>query len=144
MKASQKAINLIKEFEGLRLKAYLCTSEKWTIGYGHTKGVKPNDVITNEEAEKFFEEDLNVVEDEINQYNLDLNQNQFDALTSFVFNVGGKQFRTSTLLKKIKVNPNDTTIRNEFLRWIYSNGKPSMGLKRRREKEANLYFDKQF
>jgi lysozyme len=141
MKASQKAIDLIKEFEEFRSKAYLCPAGKWTIGYGHTKGVKPNDIIDMQTAEKFLAEDLEWAENAINKYCLDLNQNQFDALVSFVFNVGSGNFSRSTLLKKIKANPNDFSIRNEFMRWIYADGKPLNGLKRRREKEANLYFD---
>ena len=140
MKTSDKGIGLIKRFEGLRLKAYLCPSGKPTIGYGHTKDVKLGDVITEEEAEQLLLEDLIVVENEINKHNLDINQNQFDALVSFVYNVGVGNFRTSTLLKKIKTDPNDKTIANEFKRWVYSNGKKLPGLVKRREEEAKLYF----
>ena len=140
MKTSDKGIGLIKRFEGLRLKAYLCPAGKPTIGYGHTKDVKLGDVITEEEAEQLLREDLIVVENEINRHNLNLNQNQFDALVSFVYNVGIGNFRTSTLLKKIKANPNDKTIANEFKRWVYSNGKRLPGLVKRREEEAELYF----
>jgi len=140
MKTSDKGIGLIKRFEGLRLKAYLCPAGKPTIGYGHTKDVKLGDVITEEEAEQLLLEDLIVVENEINKHNLDINQNQFDALVSFVYNVGVGNFRTSTLLKKIKTDPNDKTIANEFKRWVYSNGKKLPGLVKRREEEAKLYF----
>ncbi len=140
MKTSDKGIGLIKRFEGLRLKAYLCPAGKPTIGYGHTKDVKLGDVITEEEAEQLLLEDLIVVENEINKHNLDINQNQFDALVSFVYNVGVGNFRTSTLLKKIKTDPNDKTIANEFKRWVYSNGKKPPGLVKRREEEAKLYF----
>ena len=140
MKTSDKGIGLIKRFEGLRLKAYLCPAGKPTIGYGHTKDVKLGDVITEKEAEQLLLEDLIVVENEINKHNLDINQNQFDALVSFVYNVGVGNFRTSTLLKKIKTDPNDKTIANEFKRWVYSNGKKLPGLVKRREEEAKLYF----
>ncbi len=140
MKTSDKGIGLIKRFEGLRLKAYLCPAGKPTIGYGHTKDVKLGDVITEEEAEQLLLEDLIVVENEINKHNLDINQNQFDALVSFVYNVGVGNFRTSTLLKKIKTDPNDKTIANEFKRWVYGGGKILPGLVRRRKEEANLYF----
>ena len=140
MKTSDKGIGLIKRFEGLRLKAYLCPAGKPTIGYGHTKDVKLGDVITEEEAEQLLLEDLIVVENEINKHNLDINQNQFDALVSFVYNVGQGNFERSTLLKKIKSNPNDLSIRNEFMRWIYADGKPLNGLKKRRKMEADLYF----
>jgi lysozyme len=140
MKTSDNGIELIKRFEGLRLKAYLCPAGKPTIGYGHTEGVKPGQTITEEEAEQLLREDLIVVENEINKHNLDINQNQFDALASFVYNVGVGNFRTSTLLKKIKADPNDKTIANEFKRWVYSNGKKLPGLVKRREEEAKLYF----
>lgn len=140
MKTSDNGIELIKRFEGLRLKAYLCPAGKPTIGYGHTKDVKLGDVITEEEAEQLLREDLIVVENEINRHNLNINQNQFDALASFVYNVGVGNFRTSTLLKKIKTDPNDKTIANEFMRWIYADGKPLNGLKKRRKMEADLYF----
>lgn len=140
MKASQKAIDLIKEFEGFRSKSYLCPAGKWTIGYGHTKGVKPNDVVDEKTAEKYLIEDIEWAEDTINKYVLNLNQNQFDALVSFVYNVGSGSFSRSTLLKKIKSNPNDLSIRNEFMLWIYADGKPLNGLKKRRKMEADLYF----
>lgn len=140
MKTSDNGIELIKRFEGLRLKAYLCPAGKPTIGYGHTKDVKLGDVITEEEAEQLLREDLIVVENEINRHNLNINQNQFDALVSFVYNVGQGNFERSTLLKKIKSNPNDLSIRNEFMRWIYADGKPLNGLKKRRKMEADLYF----
>ena len=140
MKTSDNGIEFIKKHEGLRLKAYLCPAGKWTIGYGHTKGVKPGQVVTKEEAERLLREDLIVVENEINRHNLNINQNQFDALASFVYNVGVGNFRTSTLLKKIKANPNDKTIANKFKRWVYSNGKRLPGLVKRREEEAELYF----
>ena len=116
MKTSNNGIELIKRHEGLRLNAYKCTSGKLTIGYGHTKGVKIGQTITKEEAERLLREDLIVAENEINRHNLNLNQNQFDALVSFVFNVGIGNFQTSTLLKKIKLDPNNKSIENEFKR----------------------------
>lgn len=140
MKTSNNGIEFIKRHEGLRLNAYKCTSGKPTIGYGHTKGVKIGQTITKEEAERLLREDLIVAENEINRHNLNLNQNQFDALVSFVFNVGIGNFQTSTLLKKIKLDPNNKSIENEFKRWIYSGGKVSLGLIKRRKEEAELYF----
>jgi len=142
MKTSNNGIELIKRHEGLRLNAYKCTSGKLTIGYGHTKGVKIGQTITEEEAERLLREDLIVAENEINRHNLNLNQNQFDALVSFVFNVGIGNFQTSTLLKKIKLDPNNKSIENEFKRWVYSGGKVSLGLIKRRKEEAELYFNK--
>jgi len=142
MKTSNNGIELIKRHEGLRLNAYKCTSGKLTIGYGHTKGVKIGQTITEEEAERLLREDLIVAENEINRHNLNLNQNQFDALVSFVFNVGIGNFQTSTLLKKIKLDPNNKSIENEFKSWVYSGGKVSLGLIKRRKEEAELYFNK--
>ena len=120
MKASSKALELIKQFEGLRLKAYLCPGGVWTIGYGHTAGVKSGMVITEAQAEKFLLSDIAVFEKAVNDQNLALTQNMFDALVSFTFNVGVGNFKRSTLLCKIKVNPLDNSIMDEFLRWVYS------------------------
>jgi lysozyme len=146
MKTSNKGIELIKRFEGLRLKAYQDSRGTWTIGYGHTGGVKSGDVITEQEEEKLLENDLKTAENAVNEQNLSLSQNQFDALVSFVYNVGTRNFRTSTLLKKAKLNANDPTIRYEFSRWnkVRRNGVyiPIAGLTRRRAAEADLYFTK--
>ena len=103
MKASSKALELIKQFEGLRLKAYLCPGGVWTIGYGHTAGVKSGMVITEAQAEEFLLSDIAIFEKAINDQNLALTQNMFDALVSFTFNVGVGNFKRSTLLCRIKV-----------------------------------------
>ena len=142
MKTSNKGIDLIKKYEGLRLDAYLDAVGVWTIGYGHTLNVKSTDVITLDEAEYFLRQDVAFAEKEVNKHNLNINQNQFDALVSFVFNLGVGNFARSTLLRKIKSNPNDPTIRKEFERWIYAGGKVLNGLVRRRKEEAELYFMK--
>ena len=140
MKASSKALELIKQFEGLRLKAYLCPGGVWTIGYGHTSGVKSGMVITEAQAEEFLLSDIAVFEKAVNDQNLALTQNMFDALVSFTFNVGVDNFKRSTLLCKIKVNPWDNAIMDEFLRWVYSKGRVLPGLQRRRLAEMKLYF----
>jgi lysozyme len=140
MKTSQRGIELIKKHEGLRLAAYLCPAGIPTIGYGHTKGVKLGQVITETEAEQFLIEDLKTSEQEIDSHNLRLNQNQFDALVSFVFNVGAGNFRSSTLLRRVKLNPNDNDIENQFKRWVYANGRVLPGLIKRRNDETKLYF----
>lgn len=146
MKTSNKGIELIKQFEGLRLKAYRDSGGKWTIGYGHTGGVKSGDVITAQQANDFLIRDIKMAENAINGLNLNLTQNQFDALVSFVFNVGTGNFGTSTLRKKLINNPDDPSIRDEFKKWIYVriNGiqKPSSWQIKRRNTEANLYFTK--
>ena len=140
MKTSPKGIALIKEFEGLRLKAYKCPGGVWTIGYGHTAGVKPGMVITEAQAEEYLKADLIAFERYLNGLGLALNQNQFDALVSFIYNVGTGNFSSSTLLRKVRANPQDNSIMDEFLRWVYSKGRVLPGLQRRRLAEMKLYF----
>ena len=140
MKTSPKGIALIKEFEGLRLKAYKCPGGVWTIGYGHTAGVKSGMVITEAQAEEYLKADLIVFERYLNGLGLALNQNQFDALVSFIYNVGTGNFSSSTLLRKVRANPQDNSIMDEFLRWVYSKGRVLPGLQRRRLDEMKLYF----
>ena len=140
MKTSPKGIALIKEFEGLRLKAYKCPGGVWTIGYGHTAGVKPGMVITKAQAEEYLKADLIAFERYLNGLGLALNQNQFDALISFIYNVGTGNFSNSTLLRKVRANPQDNSIMDEFLRWVYSKGRVLPGLQRRRLAEMKLYF----
>ena len=142
MKTSDKGIELIKKHEGFRSKAYRCSANVLTIGFGHTLNVKSTDVITLDEAEYFLRQDVAFAEKEVNRHNLNINQNQFDALVSFVFNLGVGNFARSTLLRKIKSDPNDPTIRKEFERWIYAGSKVLNGLVRRRKEEAELYFMK--
>ena len=140
MNTSPKGIALIKEFEGLRLKAYKCPGGVWTIGYGHTAGVKPGMVITKAQAEEYLKADLIAFERYLNSLGLTLNQNQFDALISFIYNVGTGNFSNSTLLRKVRANPRDNSIMDEFLRWVYSKGRVLPGLQRRRLAEMKLYF----
>ena len=141
MKITKEGINLIKKFEGLRLEAYLCPAGVWTIGYGHTKGVKKGQVITQLEADNLLKEDLSSFEKGVTSLiKSNINQNQFDSLVSFAFNLGLANLKSSTLLKKVNSNSNDRTIVDEFIKWIYAGGKPLEGLKRRRQAEAYLYF----
>ncbi len=140
MKISAKGFNFIRQHEGLRLKAYQCSADVWTIGYGHTQGVSMGDTCTREQAEQWIMEDIAWAEKAVNRQGLNINQNQFDALVSFVFNLGETAFKSSTLLKKIKANPNDPTIADEFAKWKYAGGKVVAGLAKRRKNESNLYF----
>jgi len=144
MKINEKGLDLIKSFEGLRLEAYLCPAGVWTIGYGHTKGVKKGMKITKEKADELLMEDLQEFQKGVEKLvsMIKLTDNQFSALVSFAFNLGLRNLKDSTLLKKVSQNPNDETIRNEFMKWIYAGGKPLEGLKRRRKHEADLYFTK--
>ncbi|MBQ0113427.1 MAG: lysozyme [Bacteroidales bacterium] len=140
MTINSKGIALIKSFESCKLKAYRCPAGVWTIGYGHTKGVKEGMVISQEDAEKFFDEDIKDFEKQLNSLQLAINQNQYDALMSFIYNVGVARLAKSTLLKKVKANPGDASIRQEFNKWVYSGAHKLPGLQRRRAAEADLYF----
>ena len=139
MKASGNAYNLVKQFEGCRCRAYDCPAGVCTIGYGHTKGVYSGMTITPDDAERFLDQDIEEVENAINQALLvKVNQNQFDALVSFVFNVGTQAFYKSTLLAKLnqglfKVVP------YEMNRWVHIHGEFSKGLQNRRNKEVALF-----
>lgn len=139
MKTTAPGLEIIRHFEGLRLSAYPCSAHVWTIGYGHTAGVSPGDSISAEAAERLLRQDITEAEKTVSRYvSVPLSQNQFDALVSFVFNLGAGNFRTSTLLKKL--NAGDTAgASEEFLRWINAAGRPLPGLIRRREAEKALF-----
>lgn len=140
MRTSQRGINLIKQHEGLKLEAYRCPAGVYTIGYGHTAGVRRGDVIDEQRAEQILAEDLKKFEAIVNRECPGVNQNQFDALVSFTFNLGERNLLKSTLLKCVKANPSNLNIRREFLRWNRANGEVLAGLTRRRRAEADLYF----
>lgn len=130
---------LIKSFEGLRLKAYKCPAGKWTIGYGSTTGVREGDEITEEEAEERLANSLQLYEAAVARaVDVPIRGYQFDALVSFVYNVGIRAFKGSTLLKKLNAG-DDHGAAEEFLRWKYINGAPSNGLLRRRKAERELF-----
>jgi lysozyme len=143
MKPSQKAVDLIKQFEGFSANAYLCPANVPTIGYGSTawgngQKVKMGEIVSMTTAEKLLMVDLEKRAKFLQ--GLNLNQNQFDALLSFIYNVGIGAFRRSRLLAKIRQNPNDITIRAELMRWINKGSPFEKGLTRRRDAEANLYY----
>ena len=146
-KTAQKGIDLIKKYEGFMAKAYLCPAGVPTIGYGNTfypNGVKVkmgDPPITEARASEILLTVLTKYEDAVNRYaQKPINQNQFDALVSFTYNLGMGNLRTSTLLKKLNINPADASIAAEFLKWTRANGVVLAGLKRRRTEEAQLYF----
>lgn len=142
MKLSEKGANLIKQYEGLRLNAYQDAGGVWTIGYGHTAGVQPSDVITKEEADALFWADVEKFVRGVNRLKQGtrLTQSQFDAMVSFAYNCGLGALERSTLLKKVKRNPNDPTIEDAFRQWRYVKGVENAGLLARRNKEIDLYF----
>ena len=141
MKISERGLALIKKQEGLRTEAYKCPAGIWTIVYGHTGKVKATDKITEAEAEQLLAEDAETAGKTVSTLvKKPLNQNQFDALVSFVFNLGCRNFAGSTLLRRINRNPQDNAIREEFARWVYSKGQRLDGLVKRRLDECELYF----
>lgn len=136
---------LIKKHEGRRLEAYLCPANRWTIGYGNTfhpngKPVQKGDKITPEQADQYLEAAVGKILAYLKQYNLKLTANQTAAVVSFIYNIGAGAFGKSSLLRKIQANPNDPTIRDEFMRWNKGGGRVLQGLVRRRTEEADLYF----
>jgi len=146
-KIGQKGLALIKAFEGFESKPYKCSAGVPTIGYGATyypggKKVTLQDTPINEsQATDLLANMLGTYEQAVDSYCVDtITQNQFDALVCFCYNVGAANLKSSTLLKKVNLNPNDPTIKNEFLKWNKGGGKVLAGLTRRREAEAALYF----
>jgi GH24 family phage-related lysozyme (muramidase) len=134
-------LSLIKEFEGLRLEAYLCPAKVWTIGYGHTKTAKPGMRITEGGAEALLRHDLEWVESTINKHvKVPLTQNQYDALASFIYNVGAGAFRKSTLLRLLNQGDYDGAA-GQFQRWNKAGGQVLKGLTRRRKAEAEKFRD---
>jgi lysozyme len=134
------AIPLIKEFEGCKLKAYKCPADVWTIGYGHTSGVKEGDEITQQEADRLLADDVHSFTAGVQRLvSSDLNRNQLGALVSFAFNLGLGNLRHSTLLKL--VNAGDfVKAANEFDKWVYVAKHKLNGLVRRRAAEKALFL----
>jgi len=148
-KIGENGINLIKKFEGFSSKPYLCPAKICTIGYGNTfyedgKKVTLKDPVINESrAVDLLKFTLSKFEQYVDSYCVDtITQNQFDALVSFCFNLGPANLKNSTLLKKVNKDPNDPTIRAEFMKWTKAGGRTLKGLVKRREAEADLYFSK--
>lgn len=140
MNISQKGINLIKEFEGCQLKAYRDPVGIWTIGFGHTAGVYEGQTITQEQAENILRSDLGIYENGVETaVKVVINQNQFDALVSFTYNLGVGALKTSDLLKKVNTNDFNGAA-NEFGRWVNAGGQVLQGLVRRREAERQLFI----
>lgn len=146
----QKALNLIRKYEGLSLKPYICPAGIPTIGYGSTyylNGVKvtmKDPAISLKAANELLEAVvMNFYRAVYDRTPHTLNDNQLGALLSFAYNVGVQAFSTSTLLRKINYDPSDPLIRDEFLKWNKSNGVVLRGLVTRRAEEANLYFTPQ-
>lgn len=136
---SNKGLDLIKSFEGLRLTAYKDGGGVPTIGYGHTRGVQMGDKITKKEADAFLRGDVQDAEAAVNEsVQVPLEQSQFDALVSLAFNIGVRAFKNSTLVKRL--NSRDYFgAAQQFTRWCYDNGHFVQGLKNRRIAEMKLF-----
>ena len=161
MKIGEKGSQLIKHYEGLHdgdlkkigLQAKLCPAGVWTVGWGHAivynkrflKGAE-NEVLANElykdltieQADQLFIIDIQMYENQVNSLNLNINQDQFDALVSFAYNCGFKNLLSSTLLKRIKSKVGD--IPDAFTMWVKANGVTLDGLMYRRMTEATLFM----
>jgi lysozyme len=147
MKISQNGLDLLKRFEGVRLKPYLCPAGIPTISIGCTyyeDGTKvrmTDPEISQARATEIFLNVLKHYESSVDSFTRDdITQNQFDALVSFAYNVGTGALKNSTLLKKVNANPNDKFIESQFLIWNKVNGVPNKGLTLRRQTEYNHYF----
>ena len=140
MKTSQRGINLIKQFEGVRLTAYKCPAGVYTIGYGHTRGVTRGMKITEEEASAFLAADLRNSEKAVERYDsvYHWNQNEFDALVSFTFNCGATNLRA--LLRNGRRNRSQIAATLPLYR--KAGGKVLKGLERRRAAEKALFLER--
>ena len=141
MKASDLLISNIKEFEGFSSTAYMCAGGVVTIAWGHTSGVKITDRCTKSEGERWLREDLAPIEALLNSIPEINTQGRFDACADFCFNLGIGNFKSSTLLKKIKAGASIEDIQAEFRRWVYAGGKVLKGLVKRRKWEAGRWAE---
>jgi lysozyme len=146
-KLDDNGYKLIQGFEGLSLVPYLCSAKKATIGWGNifypsgikvTMQDKPISLATASWMFRTIADRFAVDVDQLIKANL--NQNQFNAITSLAYNIGIGALTKSTLLKKVNINPNDPTIAAEFAKWNKAGGKVVNGLTKRRAVEAKLYF----
>jgi lysozyme len=149
MEINKDCLLLIAEFEGLSLKPYLCSAKKATIGYGNTyykdgrKVTMLDNPITKDEAVTMLKDIVKTFGKEVNKLvTSPINQNQYNALVSFAYNVGITNLKNSTLLKLVNKDPNQLAISNEFLKWVNAGGQKIKGLEKRRVKESQIYFKK--
>ena len=143
MKSSELLLNKIIDFEGCKLTAYKCPAGVWTIGVGHTKGVKQGQTITEAQAMSLLKGDLLPCENYVNNLGVCKTQGQFDALVDFAFNLGTAALGRSTLLKYIRAKKPEQYIREEFGKWVNSKGMRLKGLVIRRQWEADRYYGKE-
>jgi len=141
MEITDLCLKKIEKFEGCKLTSYQDSKGIWTIGVGHTNHVQPFQKITLEQARYFLKQDIFENENYINNLKINLTQGQFDALVDFSYNLGIGTLLKSTLLKKVRLNPNDKSIKNEFMKYVYCGGKKHSGLIKRRTWEAIRYYN---
>lgn len=146
MITGERGIKLIEQFEGFKAKKYKDAVGLPTIGYGTLIDSVDEKwlltaTITKDQAEVLLRKELGHIERNLGlMIKSKITQNQYDALVSFCYNLGVNSLKTSTLLKKVNLNPVDATIRAEFMKWTHAGGKVLKGLERRRSAEADLYF----
>ena len=141
---SQEGLSLIKKFEGCELKAYMCSADVLTIGYGHTATVHETMEITQEVADQLLAEDIEKFESYVNQYvEVPLEQCEFDALVAWTFNLGPGNLKESTLLKVLNEGKK-SEVPAQMKRWNKAGGNVLQGLVRRREAEALLWEGKEW
>ena len=140
MKASDKLIAAIKRFEGCKLSAYTDAKGVWTIGYGHTLTAREGMIIDEQRAEHLLRQDVSTIERWLTSKNITEKQHQFDAMVSFIFNLGIANFYDSTLRKVIERDGSEEEIRKQWMRWVHVKKKVLPGLVKRREWECNLFI----
>jgi len=144
MEISQEGLSLIKKFEGCELESYKCAAGVWTIGYGSTNGIEEGMEISQERADMLLLEDVEIFEEAVNKLvEVPLEQNQFDALVSWTFNLGSTNLQNSTLLKVLN-NEDYEGVPSQIKRWNKAGGEVLQGLVRRREAEALLFEGKEW
>ena len=142
MKISEEGKALIKKFEGCKLDSYRCSANVATIGYGHIKDVSDGDTCTQEEADQMLAEDLEEFEGYVDKLvTVDLEQNQFDALVAWTFNLGPTNLKSSTMLRVLNEGKHEN-VPSEMRRWNKAGGETLEGLIRRREAEGLLWENK--
>ena len=140
MKPSDACIEFIKGFEGFRANAYKCPAGVWTIGYGTTEYVTPGDTVTEEQACDLLRKDVQEAADAVDDLvDVELSQSQYDALCSFIYNVGRTAFQNSTMLKMLNRGQSAAAIGPQFDRWIKAGGQVKPGLVRRRADERKMF-----
>lgn len=143
MTFTDAALAVIRQYEGLRLTSYRCPAGKWTIGYGHTRDVRPEMTIKPSEAEALLREDAEVAADSVRRVvKVPLKQHEFDALVSFFLNIGEGKLAGSNTIALLNQARRDAFL-DMHKRWIRANGKILPGLVKRREAEAKLFRGEQ-